>query len=101
MKVSNYNLCSFGNKEEKILNQDKKTKLRLPFKEGLTLEIKRLSLPRSLEGEEQEERILQSSRDVVWPVSERCAKILDRVEIAEIWSKKWRKKITEPPSLNT
>ena len=36
MKVSNYNLCSFGNKEEKILNQDKKTKLRLPFKEGLT-----------------------------------------------------------------
>ena len=56
--------------------------LRLPFKEGLTLEIKRLSLTRSSEGEEQEERILNSSRDAVWQVSERCAKILDEVAVA-------------------
>ena len=56
--------------------------LRLPFKEGLTLEIKRLSLTRSSEGEEQEERILTSSRDAVWPVSKRCAKILNGVTVA-------------------
>ena len=56
--------------------------LRLLFKEGLTLEIKRISLTRSSEGEEQEERTLKSSRDVVWPVSERCAKILDGVAVA-------------------
>ena len=44
--------------------------LRLPFKEGLTLE-----------GREQMERILKLSRDAVWPCSERCAKILDRVAV--------------------
>ena len=38
--------------------------LRLPFKEGLTLEIKRLSLTRSYEVEKQEERILKSLRGV-------------------------------------
>ena len=57
-------------------------KLRLPFKEGLILGIKRLSLTRSSEGEEQEEGILKSSRDAVWPLSVRCAKILDGVEVA-------------------
>ena len=56
--------------------------LRLSFQEDLTLEIKRLSLTRSSEGEVQEEQILKSSRDAVWPVSERCAKILDGVAVA-------------------
>ena len=56
--------------------------LRLPFKEGLTLEIRRLSLTRSSGGEEQGERISKSSRNAVWPVSERCAKILDGVAVA-------------------
>ena len=81
MKVSNYKVCGSGNKGEKIQNKDKGIELRLPFKEGLTLEIKRLSLTRSSEGEEQEERILKLSRDAVWSVSERCAKILDGVEV--------------------
>ena len=56
--------------------------LRLPFKEALTLEIKRLSLTKSCEGKEQEERILKSSRNAVWPVSEIYAKILDGVAVA-------------------
>ena len=81
MKVSNYKVCGSGNKGEKIQNKDKGIELRLPFKEGLTLEIKRLSLTRSSEGEEQEERILKLSRDAVWSVLERCAKILDGVEV--------------------
>ena len=73
MKVLNYKLCSNGIEEDKIQNKNKGMELRLPFKEGLILEIKRLSLTRSSGGEEQEERILKSSRDVVLPVSERCA----------------------------
>ena len=64
--------------------------LRLQFKEGLTLEIKRLSLTRSLEGEKQEERILKSSRDAVWPVTERCTKILDGVAMAYFFTSKGR-----------
>ena len=56
--------------------------LRLPFKEGLTSEIRRFSLTRSLEGDEQVEIILKSSREAVWPVSERCAKILDGEAVA-------------------
>ena len=80
MKVSNYKLCSGGNKEEKIR---KKTgvELRSPFKESLTLEIRRLSHTRSSGGEEQDEIILKPSRDEVWPVSERCAKMLDGVAV--------------------
>ena len=39
--------------------------LRLPFEEGLTLEIRRLSLTRSSESEEQAERILKLPRDAV------------------------------------
>ena len=58
MKVLNYKLCSSGIKEEKIQNKNKAMELGLPFKEGLILEIKRLSLTRSSEGEEQGERIL-------------------------------------------
>ena len=54
----------------------------MPFKVGLTLEIKKLFLTRSSDGEEQEERILKSSRDAVWSVSGRCAKIQDVVEVA-------------------
>ena len=73
MKVPNYKLCSSGIKEEKVQNKNKEMELRLPFKEGLILEIKRLSLTRSSAGEEQEERIFKSSRDAVWPVTERCA----------------------------
>ena len=57
-------------------------KLRLPFKEGLTLEIRRFSLTRSLEGNEQVKRSLKSSRDAVWPISERCGKMLDGVAVA-------------------
>ena len=58
MKVPNYKLYSSGIKEEKVLNKNKGIELRLPFKEGLILEIKRLSLTRSSEGEEQGKRIL-------------------------------------------
>ena len=54
----------------------------MPFKEGFTLEIRRLSLTRSSKGEEQEERISKSSKDAVWPVSERCAEIPDGVAVA-------------------
>ena len=41
MKVLNYKLCSSGIKE-KVQNKNKGMELRLPFKEGLFLEIKRL-----------------------------------------------------------
>ena len=82
MKVSNCKFCSRANKEEEIKNKDKGMELRLPFKEGLILDIKKLSLTRRSEGEEQQERILKFSRDAVWPVSERCAEILDGVEVA-------------------
>ena len=61
MKVPNYKLCSSRLKEEKVQNKNKGIELRLPFKEGLILEIKRPSLTRSSEGEEQEERIFKSS----------------------------------------
>ena len=56
--------------------------LRLPSKEGLTLEIERPPLTRSSEGKEQEERILKSSRDAVWQVLERYGKILGEVAVA-------------------
>ena len=88
MKVLNYKLCSSGIKEDKIQNKNKGMELRLPFKEGLILEINRLSLTRSSEGEEQEERILKSPRNAVWPVSERCAKILDGVEVVCFFNSK-------------
>ena len=55
MKLSNYKLCSCGIKEKRIQNKNKGMDLRLPFKEGLILDIMRLSLTRSSEGEEQEE----------------------------------------------
>ena len=90
MKILNYKLCSSGIEEEKIQNKNKGIELRLPFKEALILEIRRLSLTTSSEGEEQEERILKSSRDVVLPVSGRCAKILDRVEVACFFTSKGR-----------
>ena len=47
------------------------TGLRLAFKEGLSLEIIRLPLTKSSEAEEQEDRILKSLSDAVWPVSAR------------------------------
>ena len=50
-------------KRREFGSKTKGIKLGLPFKEGLTLEIKRLSLTRSSEVEEQEERILKSSRN--------------------------------------
>ena len=43
----------------------------MAFKKGLSLEITRLSLTRSSEAEEQEDRILKSLSDAVWPVSVR------------------------------
>ena len=49
----------------------------MPFKDGLSLEIKRLSLIKSSGVELQEERILKSSRDAEWPVSVRCDRTLD------------------------
>ena len=47
MKALNYKLRSNGIIEEKIQNKNKGMELRLPFKEGLILEIKRFSLTRS------------------------------------------------------
>ena len=44
MKVSNYKLCSSGIKEEKIQNKNRGMELRLPFREGLIMKIKRLLL---------------------------------------------------------
>ena len=49
--------------------------MRLPS--GLSLEIKRFSLIRSSGVEEQEERILKSSRDAERPVPERCDRTLE------------------------
>ena len=46
------------------------TELRLPFQEGLSLEIIRLSLTKSSKAEEQD-RILKSLSDAAWPVSVR------------------------------
>ena len=51
--------------------RERRTELRLAFKEGLSLEIIRLSLTKSSEAEEQEDRILKSLSDAVWPVSVR------------------------------
>ena len=49
--------------------------MRLPFKEGLTLEIKRLSLIESSQGERQEERIIIFQIWSEWvPVCQVCAK---------------------------
>ena len=49
----------------------------MPFKDGLSFEIKRLSLIKSLGVELQEERILKSSRDAEWPASMRCDRTLN------------------------
>ena len=46
------------------------------MKDGLSLEIKRVYLIRSSRVEEQEERILKSSREAERPVSERCDSML-------------------------
>ena len=52
------------------------TELRLPFQEGLSLEIIRLSLTKSSKAEEQD-RILKSLSDAAWPVSVRWVKTLE------------------------
>ena len=52
--VSDYKRCKSGNEEKKIQNKDKGMDLRLPFKERLTLEIKRLSFTKSSEEEERD-----------------------------------------------
>ena len=56
---------------ELLKERERGTELRLAFKEGLSLEIIRLSLTKSSEAEEQEDRILKSLSDAVWPVSVR------------------------------
>ena len=55
----------------------RETELRLPFKDGLSFEIKRFSLIKSSGVELQEERILKSSRDAEWPILEKCDRTLD------------------------
>ena len=95
MKVLNYKLCSRGIKQDKIQNKNKGMELRLPFKEGLILEINRPSLTSSSEGEEQEERILKSSTDAVLPVSKRYAKILDGVEVTCVFFLQVREETTK------
>ena len=90
MKVSNYRLCNGGNRTSgnsgnrgnRKLEQRQRNGAKITIQRGFNFKIRRLSLTRSSEGEEQEKRILKSSRDAVWPVSERCAKILDRVAVA-------------------
>ena len=49
----------------------------MAFKEGLSLEMTRLSLTKSSEAEEQEDRILKSLSDAMWPVSVRRVKMLE------------------------
>ena len=51
--------------------KERGTQLRSAFEEGLGLEIIKLSLTKSSEAEEQEDRILKSLSDAVWPVSVR------------------------------
>ena len=57
--------------KERLKERERGTELRLVFKGGLSLEIIRLSLTKSSEAEEQEDRILKSLSDAVWPVSVR------------------------------
>ena len=47
------------------------------LRDGLCLEIRRLSLTRSSSAEEQEERIVKSSKEAVWPLMLMCSKTLD------------------------
>ena len=56
---------------DRAVKRERGTELRLTFKEGLSLEIIRLSLTKSSEAKEQEDRILKSLSDAVWPVSVR------------------------------
>ena len=53
----------------------------MPFKDGLSFEIRRLTLIKSSRVELQEERILKSSRAAEWPVSVRCDRTLDGEEL--------------------
>ena len=90
MKVPNYKLSSSGIKEQKVQNRNKGMELKLPLKEGLILEIKMLSLTRSSEGEEKEERTLKSLRDTAFTVSERWGRSKDGVEVARFFTSKGR-----------
>ena len=54
-----------------MVERERGTELRLAFKECLSLEIIRLILTKSSEAEDQEDRILKSLNDAVWPVSVR------------------------------
>ena len=68
-------------KVERGVDQSRSRGTELPCKlrEGLSLLMRRLSRMRSSSGEEQQEIILKSLREAVWPVLSRWERILDMV----------------------
>ena len=66
-------------KVERGVDQSRSRGTELPCKlrEGLSLLMRRLSRMRSSSGEEQQEIILKSLREAVWPVLSRWERILD------------------------
>jgi hypothetical protein len=67
-----------GGGELKERSQRSERGMELPcwFKVGLSFEMRRLSRTRSSSGEEQDDRILKSSREAVWPEWLRWEKML-------------------------